>query len=289
VKKLALIGHSQAVALLDALGDWRPSATLNAGDDVHRQFGLNDTFKGWTTCDTGNNVFTFTPREKFRYFSGIQVCLISGGTKNGDLCTATALPQGGMKFDPSLFLLRFIERMANVDVIVSAIRGSFYVRFRRFLIANEFPEYDVFPYDEGEFRQPIDRKYIDDIIRAFVIDCCYPLAVMRQFLKDKTIIHIPQPPPVRDLRFGAELGNFGNDIGNTGVLRHSLRLKLHLRYMEILKETLAQYSVTYLDQSYPSALDEGFLRPEFADGMTHASARYGELVAEHLVNVLENS
>ena len=118
MKKIALIGHSHAVSILDAIADWRPQVQMDNGVEDSR---YTRAFQGWFSVNTGGELFELEPYPEFKELSGMQVCLISDTTFSGNLASFGSEETGHANVDVSEFLAAFIQKVSSFDVIISAL------------------------------------------------------------------------------------------------------------------------------------------------------------------------
>jgi hypothetical protein len=77
-------------------------------------------------------------------------------------------------------------------------------------------------------------------------------------------------------------------LARFGFLRPSLRLKWYRRYLDLQIPILNSIGVTVATPDYTVAIDNGYLVPGYAEGLTHGNARYGALVASHLRQIIQD-
>ena len=279
MRKIALIGHSHSVSILDAIADWRPQAQMNRDGEDSR---YTRAFQGWFSVDTGGRLFELEPYPEFTELSGMQVCLITDRTFSGNLASLGSIDQGEASINVSDFLASFIQRISDFDVIVSVLHGNEHAVLG---LIDNLPAYDFSPFDVPVQGQPIDTMYIDAIVNQLTSRVVAPLAAIRSAVKHATILHIPPPPPLRDPSQASVLEILKEDIEKYGLVRPSLRQKWHTTYVNTLKAQLEPWQVMLVEPNYEPACENGFLKLSHAEGLTHGNADYGKLVAGRIAQL----
>lgn len=211
------------------------------------------------------------------------MCLITEATFSGELATVVPSTTGDVSVTTSEFLAAFLNRVSNFDAIVSVIYDNKYP----FLgLINNLPEYDFAPYGEATQAQPIDRRYIDAIINEMTMRVLSPMACIRGSLPNATILHVPPPPPLREPANVSVREVFKEHVEKHGFLRADLSRKWHASYIDKLRAGLVPLNVDLLDPRFEVACEDEFLKPEYAEGLTHGNSAYGKLVASRIMQLL---
>lgn len=280
MSNIALIGHSHAVSILDGIGDWRPQVRLGGKQEDVR---FTRAFQGWFSVDTGGELFRVKTHPEFEALSGIQVCLVTKATFPGELASIDRCEQGATSVKISDFLGRFVNKVSGFDAIVSVIQGSEHATLG---LINMLPEYDFPPYEGPLECQPIDSMYIDAIVSEMTSPVVTPLAFMKSAIKNAKILHVPPPPPLRNPAKAPVFEAFRHEKEKYGFVRPGLSQKWHTMYVSKLKAQLESLNVILVDPSFEEACEDGFLKPEYAEGLTHGNSAYGKLVGSRIVQLL---
>jgi len=281
MRKIALIGQSHAVAVLDAIADWRPQLALLDGE-THDNF--SESFRGWFTVNTGGRMFRLVPRPGFEAFAGMAVCLLNRATFHGELATIRKVDGGRVHIGVSDVLSTFIEQVRGCDTLISIIYGN---EQSDMALTSSLPEYDFAPFDEPAAGQPIDRIHIANVMSQFGSLVTAPLACLRSALPAAKILHIAPPPPLLDPGIAARLEGFGAEVSSGKLARPSLRRKIHRTYIDVLRAQLERLQVRVVEPDYDAVCEDGYLRPAFADGLTHGNRAYGERMAMRIAQLIE--
>jgi hypothetical protein len=282
MKKIALVGQSHAVAVLDAIGAWRSSAKLD-GEDAHQDQRYSTQFRGWFSVNTGGRVIEIAPRACFEAFSGMRICLLTPATAGARLAKRTISENNTTTIEALPALVDITKRIADVDIVISIINGNEHVGVA---LIDSLPPYDFLPFEKSPQFQPIDRLYINAHLASMVDVVINPLLYLRHMIKGARIFHVPPPPPLRDPAAAGNRELLEQMIEKFGFVRPLLRLKWYYEYIFHLDRMVTQLGVTMVDPRHVDAIDGGYLRPEFSDGLTHGNARYGELVAARVLNLI---
>lgn len=280
MKNIALIGHSHAVSVLDGISDWRQQARL-AGKPQDGRY--TPAFQGWFSVDTGGELFSVKTFPKFKALSGMRVCLITDVTHTGELAVRTRLEAGAMRYGASPFLAAFLEEVADCETIVSVLYGSEHALLGHI---NNLPAYDFAPYTEATQAQPINRRHIDAILDEMTLRVVAPLACIRHAAPAARIVHVPPPPPLRDPAKASVLEAIKDLVLQHGFVPPALTRKWHASYLDALRTELLPLKIEFLDTRREPVCEEGFLKPEYAEGLTHGNSRYGRLLGMRLMEML---
>jgi len=280
MRKIALIGHSHAVCILDALADWREPLALNQGQ-LNENY--TEAFRGWFTVNTGGRMFPLNTYPEFAAFAGARICALNMATFNGRLAEVSRVVDGQVHFEVSEFLSSFIRQVADVDVVISVMCGHEHSPFG--LVAN-MPEYDFTPFDSPPAGQPVDRLYIDSILHEMSLSVAAPLACIRGAMPAAKILHVMPPPPLFDPSQASVLEVFAESVKECGLVRPGLRRKWHRAYIDRLKSQLAPLRVDIVEPDQALVCDDGFLKPEFAEGLSHGNRQYGRVMASRIAEAI---
>ncbi len=279
--KIALIGQSHGVALLDGIGDWRGALQLDAG---RTEPGYTEAFRGWFSVNTGGRMFRMQPHPGFEALAGMEVCLLNQATFNGQLAVVKgALPGGGINIEMSPTLIAFIQQVQGADLVISATYGS---EHNYYSLVSYMPLYDFAPYDDPPVGQPVDGIYMDAVLTPMGLSVAAPLACLRRALPAARLIHVPPPPPLFDPMQATSLEAMREHIERHGLSRPSLRRKWHAAYLEKTRLLLQPFAVEVLEADAAVVCRDGYLKPEYAEGLTHGNRAYGRLLAQRLLQTL---
>lgn len=280
MRRIALIGHSHAVAILDAIADWRGGLGM---DRVGTEAGYTESFRGWSSINTGGRMIRLSPYPGFEVFEGLQVCLINAATFRNNLAEVKEVVNGQVRFEVSPLLGGFIESIQGFDAVISVIQGNEHTLLS--LVAT-LPDYDFAPFDDPPCGQPLDRVYIDSWLSQMCMPVAAPLACMRGALRTTRILHVPPPPPLFDPSRTSTLEVLAEQIKQHGFTRPQLRRKWYETYVSRLEARLHAMGVAMIGPDLAEIGEAGFLRPEFSEGLSHGNRRYGELMARRIAAAL---
>ena len=285
-KTLALIGHSHSVCMLDSLGEWRSRC---AGQKPNQDQRYSAAFQGWFESDLSKDKIHLPLQNNHADFARV-ICLpIFGATSGGDLISPTLLPNGQMEVQLTATFMAYLEEMEAAQVIISTLFGNEHARY---VYVDDLPHYDFVPLDEVETElsrdvRPIDRLYIRQILEPFTNKVNITLACIQHKYPTKKIIHLLPPPPLADLATASHLELFAEQFEKHGTVRPQLRLKWYRSYCWLLREKLTATGIIVAAPPADALCREGFLKPEFAEGLTHGNSCYAgkmwqKLVTEHI-------
>ncbi len=280
MRKIALIGHSHAVCILDAMADWRQSLALNSAPVAEN---YSEAFRGWFTVNTGGRMFALNPYPEFEAFAGTQICVLNMATFSGMLAQVSRVVDGRVHFEMSKFLTSFIQQVAGADAIISVIYGHDHSRFG--VVAN-MPEYDFEPFESPPAGQPIDRMYIDRVLHEMCMTVAAPLACLRGAMPTAKIVHVMPPPPLFDPSNASVQELYAPLVKEHGLVRPSLRRKWHSAYVDRVKAQLAPFRVNFVEADHEIVCEDGFLKPEFAEGISHGNREYGRVMARRIADAI---
>ena len=258
--RLAIIGYCQTVALLNALGSWREA--LRA-DEALSGIDLNDPV-GWEQVNTDGRLFDLAVDAPYSALAGSRFCLLNACTH-----PAARFAAGG---DGQIVyagaLQSFLTEAAGFDAVVSLVNGS---ELYSDHLKLDFPDFDCFPYDDdGEVRQPVDGLYVAMAARQAASWVRASLTVMRQTLPNHRIIHISPPPPL-------------HGVSAERRVRPSLQIKWHRAVLEQLRRDTKELGVDFIEVGADALTEDGFLKPDYADGETRGNVEFGRLLAQDLL------
>jgi len=262
MKKIAIIGHSHIVALLNAIGEWRKPANMDAASGDSEK-DLSSSFRGWRSINTSGKLFEILPHDRFEKFRGTKVSLLTEATP-GSSPLALRHSEGEQHFIQMTPLMKeFLDAVAGFDAVISVLHGGDHT-FRSLL--NDMPEYDFVPFeDDGAGYCPIDISYINLLMETQVLALVYaPLAAMRMTLPNTKIIHIAPPPPLEDpsiVRFRASLDR-------------------------LLRDFSAKIGITLVEPSKDCVSESGFLKPDYSEDLAHGNVEYGRVLAGRVADLI---
>lgn len=282
--KIAILGHSHAVALLEAIGDWRKSLTTGDPGDADNRYPAS--FQSWHATDMGRRLFRLDAREKNPVFDDILVSLLTAGTPGGDKLAEFT------NFEPPILgtssLLRAImDQIVDRDVVISCLYGNEHVILG---MVNSLPLYDFAPFDGIPDAYPLDHLYVQTILNSGISQTILPaILALRSRFPNARIIQVAPPPPLEDPSLSPHREAMEDMIRGSGFVRPSLRLKWYKAYVRAVRSALAPLNTRYLDISDDVTTASGFLRPDYAEGLTHGNELYGQVLAGRLAELLGNS
>jgi hypothetical protein len=277
VTNIGLVGHSHAIAFLDAIAVWRPLAGL----DQTVPAGFSEAHRGWLTELTGS-AFVLDAKPEYAQFTGIKTVLFTAAMPLALVTVRNT--DSGEEIALSAPLRRCLTEIAGCDTIISILYGSevpaisFYKQFSD----DDFADYDFAPYEAPGAHLPIDYRYIAAHLNAMAAMAVVPLKVIRRAMPAARIIHIAPPPPVEDPSQLAYTESAAARLSRTSISRPALRMKWHIAYVQTLRRLLWQDGIQVLEAPRKTISESGFLRDEYADSITHANESYGRLMAEHV-------
>jgi hypothetical protein len=282
LQRIVLLGQSHAVALLDALGEWRDAVGLR-GAGAGADADYSPAFHGWTSIDTGVRLFRPRVRAEYAELAGLEVCLLSAATFAGELATVASVDGGRVRLAASDALASFIRQVGDCDAIVSVISGN---RHSKLALVANFPPYDFAPYDAPPVGQPIDRLHIEPYLAQLGTMVAAPLACLRSAFPHARILHVGPPPPLRTPEHARVHEALGEDLRKFGFAHPVLRRKWHEAYVAQLRTQLAPLGVPVIEADAGAVAEDGFLSPNLAEGLTHGNAAYGAHVLRALIEAL---
>ena len=278
--KIAIIGHSHIVAVLDAIGQWRAPANLEGGP-------ADNSLRGWRSVNTAGKLFEVIPRERYKSLRGLQVTLINPGTINSAdpaHLVEARLEGRHLQFNVSNFFLKFMESTSDFDVVISVLGGALTGK----ALVNDLPEYDFAPFESGQNSyRPIDNSYVNQFVAEDVNIVLAPLMAMRLKLTKPRLVHVAPPPPPKDLSKTRVFDNLVPLVNQYGWLRPSLRLKWYSFYLSHLRAAVSKQGITLIEPGREAVSEDGFLRPDFSEDLTHGNIHYGEVIADKIATCVE--
>ena len=258
--RLAIIGYCQTVALLNALGSWREALRADAalsGVDF-------DDPVGWEAVNTEGQLYDLVPDAPYGALAGSRFCLLNASTH-----PAARYAEGGDgQIVYAAALERFLTAADGFDAVVSLVNGS---ELYSDHLKLDFPDFDCFPYDEDAAGlPPVDALYVDRAAHQATSWVRASLTVMRQRLPNQRIIHISPPPPL-------------HGVSTERRVRPSLQIKWHRAVLEQLRRDTKELGVDFIEVGADALTEDGFLKPDYADGETRGNVEFGRLLAQDLL------
>lgn len=182
------------------------------------------------------------------------------------------------RFGPSDFVFSLVG--GNQYAVVSTVRGTLEYDFLT------SPGDEELASDHGEI---VPFRAIAGYIRDGVRGTIGPvLQQIRQSTAAK-VFHVAPPPPKADNAFITRHfeGRFADDgLQDLGATRPELRLKCWNVQLQFLRELCKELEVGLLTPPAKAVTPEGYLKPScYANDVTHANRRYGELVLRQISKV----
>jgi hypothetical protein len=280
--RVGLIGHSHAVCLLDALGNWRDQAGLSTAAQDQR---YSEAFRGWFDVDMGGNAFTLAVgRTSFPAPAELVTCLLTAKT-SGDLITARDV--GNLKqVRITPLLARCVQQFRNIDLVVSALHGN---EAASVSLIDNHPPYDFAPFDDNDAlplapppSQPIDRSHIARWVNTFAQPTILSVTALQQSLPSTRVVHVLPPPPLEDPAQVMRREVLETLLANHGFVRPSLRLKWSLAYRARVQTALEAQGIQVMQAPRSALTAGGFLREDLSEGLTHGNGHYGAMIWEAL-------
>jgi hypothetical protein len=280
--RVGLIGHSHAVCLLDALGNWRDQAGLSTAAQDRR---YSEAFRGWFDVDLGGNAFTLAVgRTSFRAPAKLVTCLLTAKA-SGDLIQSRDV--GGLKqVRATPLLARCVQQLRNIDVLVSALHGN---EAANVSLIDNHPPYDFAPFDDNDAlplapppSQPIDRSHIARWVDTFAQPAILSVAALQQSLPSTRVVHVLPPPPLEDPSQVMRREVLETLLADHGFVRPALRLKWSLAYRARVKTALEAQGIQVIQVPHAALTAGSFLRKDLSEGLTHGNGRYGAMIWEAL-------
>ena len=262
--RLAIIGYCQTVALLNALGSWREALRADAalsGVDLNAP-------TGWEQVNTEGKLYDLCVDEPYSALRGSRFSLLNPCVPPAARFAATrGIGDGQIVYTKALET--FLAQAGASDVIVSVMNGS---ELYSDLLWRDFPDFDCFPYDQDQpDLPPIDALYVAQAAQQAASWLLATLIVMRQALPNHRIIHVSPPPPV--------LG-----ISPERRVRPSLQVKWYRAILERIRIDTQSLGVELIEVDAETMTEDGFLKPEFADGETRGNVHFGRRLARDLLS-----
>ena len=260
---------------MDAVGPWREQigVALTAPKKDY-----SSAFDGWDSVDTSDTLIRLPGRNLGPCTADLTCAVLFGRSRYYDLVHRGSDPGKESVLEVSPALARIGQAFRDCDAIVSIVFGNELVTK---IWVDDLPSYDFVedsvPGPTRSGVQPIDRKYIDDINRAYGERAFFVCSVLRQFCPRARVMHVPPPPPLEDPRGLAHHEGFGEAMARIGILDATLRRKWYRAYAGTLKAMMDGIGVVLVPPPADAFTDTGFLREDLATGLTHGNARYGAM------------
>jgi hypothetical protein len=280
--RVGLIGHSHAVCLLDALGNWRDQAGLSTAAQDQR---YSEAFRGWFDVDLGGNAFTVAVGPtSFPAPAELVTCLLTAKT-SGDLITARHV--GNLKqVQGTPLLARCVQQFRNIDLLVSTLHGN---ETANVSLIDNHPLYDFAPFDDKDAfplasppSQPIDRRHIARWVDNFAQPAILSVTALQQSLPSTRVVHVLPPPPLEDPARVARREVLESLLASHGFVRPALRLKWSMAYRARVQKALAAKGIQVMPAPRAALTAGGFLREDLSEGLTHGNGHYGAMIWEAL-------
>lgn len=265
--RIAVIGHSHALAFLDAISEWRPSSVESAWVPP----GFTEAYRGWFSPLLNGTALPLRVKPGFEAFEGAKAVLFSPHANAVDLAKLRN-DDGAMTIELSDPFKRCLGQLFECDIVISLLGGGAGCVF------NEHPDYDFAPYD-GDAYRPIDSKYVIQAEIENAMRIVTPLVALRTTFPAIRIIHLGPLPPLEQLPEGIPLEQFAETLEKYGLARPTLRLKWFYVFRGELRRLLMRSGIPMIDEPPEALTERGFLRPEYASSLAHANAAYGALMA----------
>lgn len=280
--RVGLIGHSHAVCLLDALGNWRDQAGLSTAAQDRR---YSEAFRGWFDVDLGGNAFTLAVGPtSFRAPAELVTCLLTAKT-SGDLIQSRDVGNSKQVRGTPL-LARCVQQFRNIDLVVSTLHGN---EAANVSLIDNHPPYDFASFDDNDAlplapppSQPIDRSHIARWVDTFAQPVILSVTALQQSLPSTRVVHVLPPPPLEDPAKVGRREVLENLLARHGFVRPSLRLKWSLAYRARVQRALAAQGIQVMRAPRAAVTAGGFLREDLSEGLTHGNGRYGAMIWEAL-------
>ena len=264
---IGVFGHSHIICLLDALGDWRPPV-----DD-----GVTDF---WAEGDYLKHRFDLSVSDNETGQSyGVIGFPIANKTEGRWLVEPSQ--QNPKRVTVSKTFQEYMQRFAECDVLISTVFGNEFASF-------QFLQHSV-PYDFAELGKPadnatlkpgtmpIDRNDVRAAIDVFVRQIVLVLKAIRNLYPKKKIMHMSPPPPIEDPTVAKFQEGFEEAFKTRGITDSALRQKWYRSYCYLLRGRLKEAGFRTILPPGDAITEDGFIQPEFLEGLTHGNADYGRL------------
>ena len=280
--RVGLIGHSHAVCLLDALGDWRDQAGLSTAVQDRR---YSEAFRGWFDVDMGGKAFTLTvERTSFPSPAELVTCLLTAKSP-GDLIIVRNVGNS-KEVRGTPLLARCAQQFGNFDLVVSALHGN---EAANVCLIDNHPPYDFAPLDDNDAlplapppSQPIDRSHIARWVDSFAQPAILSVTALQRALPSTRVVHILPPPPLEDPAQVTRREVLETLLAQHGFGRPALRLKWSLAYRARVQTALAAQGIQVMQAPRAALTTDGFLRQDLSEGLTHGNGSYGAMIWEAL-------
>ena len=282
--KIAILGHSHAVALLDALGEWRTmSGDVGSGELDDR---YPASFQNWQSMKLGTQLFRLTARGDCPAFEDTLVSLLTPNLSGASELTRFVDVDKGILGITGL-MTSIMDQIADRDVVISCLFGNEYVFYG---MVDSIPLYDFAPYDGTPDAYPLDSRYVEAVLESFIQDTVVStMFALKLRLPAVKIIHVLPPPPLEDPAAAPHWEALTELVTLSGFVRPSLRMKWYNSYVNAIRARLDPIGITCVTARADITTEAGFLRPEYASGLTHGNELYGQALARHLVEILDKA
>ena len=283
--RVGLIGHSHAVCLLDALGDWRDRAGLSTAAQDQR---YGEAFRGWFDVDTGGDAFTLAPqRTTFPAPAELVTCVLTA--KVGEMTTTRNVGKvNEVRITP--VLEKCVQQFRNIGLVVSVLHGN---EAASIGLVDNHPPYDFAPLDDDDALplapppfQPIDRIYIARWVDSFARRAILAVTALQRSLPSTRVVHVLPPPPLEDPARLVRRELLENLLAEHGFVRPLLRLKWSLAYRARVRTALEAQGIQVIGAPRAALTASGFLREDLGEGLTHGNGHYGAMLWEALDGLL---
>lgn len=270
-----LIGHSHAIAVLDAVTDWREQRrTEQVGTSDPRYAEL---YQEWLRGTTPGEPFT-TRVKSMPLADSISttVWLLSPGNNQKSLVTMITMPDTSVTLRINSPFDLYLEKWQGHTPIISMLCGNEHSQhIIRTSIDYDFIEHDV--PEIASFTQMIDGHFIDSQIDAWVKAVSLPLLAVRKSIENP-ICHILPPPPRAHPQLTRHLEGYKDLVERYGFAPDQLRLKWYRRYCRLLTQQLNSFGIDVLPAPGEAIQQDGLLLEGYAEGLTHGNVAYGHCV-----------
>lgn len=276
-KAFSLLCTSHGIALLDAVTDWRslwqshsvdlPEHGANAQGWFNGAMP-NDFAAGVTLAGTG-----FERCDTWLAPGHVQVQL------GAPLAEIDHSAPGGPVLRMHPVLIAKLQQWHENELIISGMGGNEYLTH----LFRTAPDYDIvldgFPVTPGVPILPLEVAH--GMMERWVAPLVTTLTALR-VMSTKRVVHMLPPPPLEDIASMPYTEGFGAAIQKYGFVADSLRLKWYRLYCDMIIARTRSMNIDVITPPRGAMTPEGFLRKDYAEGLTHGNKAYGVLLARKI-------
>ena len=278
-----IIGNSHLICFLDGISNWRKSITVSAADTRQE---YSEAFQGYTQLQHSPALQRLTTHPNYDFFQDSQVCLDTVVLGSNNIVHKYTNEKGGRMIRPGDVLNKFINELPANAIVISFLFGNEHTAGSLIRTPVHQPHYDFYCPDTADLTpskyQPIDRQMVNRHIARWT----HLVQLATQWILQKAphvqLYHVLPPPPLRHPQKVLHQEIFAQKIAEFGFLEAEIRLKWYRAYCRSMQKELGEKGVDTIKAPSEAFDYDGYLLPALAEGLTHANATYGRMLASNI-------